>query len=486
MGLNIGSLTKVLFGVGVGILIVSCLAVTICFGRCASSYTKAEKISMKVSFDYTSSVYSSSIAIAVLGCLAFATALATLVLTLIIEDQTVILIIVGGASAVFTFGCIIAEGLFTQYSYKNGAHHYFESDDLSHKSAQKYIKKAIKELYENGMSLFHSKNKDLNIMEWSQFEKKLGIVDDNKNLITYATIWDKEDPSADYITLTKRQPYIIANFKGQRVYVGYTTFTLNKSYTPKKRLCWYNSDKTNFDCKFFDKEKEDINREYDITNFPYYDALNEKIVEGKYISNEEATKQEIYVDYQVSEFPVAYKKLNSDENQRIENGEHISISDSTNKFRVSGKQFLEYRYEILKEDEKRLNEDYYTMALYKPSSYSDYEEKCEEATPTDKKEYHICSDSIYIYYRDIASVCIRNSKDYNKGVVPSFIKKHYYSEARKNLNDIFANPYYLYSFALINLIIQICGILLWACGRFLGLILEGGNKDEKTASEGEA
>lgn len=483
MGLNIGSLTKVLFGVGVGILIVSCLAVTICFGRCASSFTKAEKIWMKVSFDYTSSVYSSSIAIAVLGCLAFATALATLVLTLIIEDQTVILIIVGGASAVFTFGCIIAEGLFTQYSYKNGAHDYYKEDDLSHKSAQKYIKKAIKEIYQNGMSLFLSKNKDLKIMEWSQFEKKLGTVDDNKNLITYATIWNEEDSSADYITLTKRQPYIIANFKGQRVYVGYTTFTLNKSYTPKKRLCWYNSDKTKFDCKSFDMEKVDINEEYDITYS--FNTLNEKIVEGKYISNEEATKQKIYVDYQVSEFPVAYKKLNSDDNQRIEKGEHISISDSTNKFRVSGKQFLEYRYESSKEVEKRLNEKYYTMALYKPSSYSDYEEKCKEATTTDKEEYYICRDRS-IYYSEIASVCIRNSKDYNKGVVPSFIKKHYYSEARKEFNDNFVYPNCLYSFALINLIIQIFGILLWACGRFLGLILEGGNKDEKTASEGEA
>ena len=43
---------------------------------------------------------------------------------------------------------------------------------------------------------------------------------------------------------------------------------------------------------------------------------------------------------------------------------------------------------------------------------------------------------------------------------------------------------FLYTIAIINLIVQIFGILLWACGRFLGMII--GGSDAKTPSDGEA
>ena len=56
-------------------------------------------------------------------------------------------------------------------------------------------------------------------------------------------------------------------------------------------------------------------------------------------------------------------------------------------------------------------------------------------------------------------------------------------KSRSYLNTLYREDLYLYSTALINLIIQIAGILLWACGRFLGLFL-GGLSNEKTPSDG--
>ena len=78
-------------------------------------------------------------------------------------------------------------------------------------------------------------------------------------------------------------------------------------------------------------------------------------------------------------------------------------------------------------------------------------------------------------------------KDSNKGKVPPPVTKYYKSNTRSTLNQAADDISYftnLYTIAIINLIIQIFGILFWACGRFLGFIL--GGSDNKTVSEGEA
>ena len=78
-------------------------------------------------------------------------------------------------------------------------------------------------------------------------------------------------------------------------------------------------------------------------------------------------------------------------------------------------------------------------------------------------------------------------KDFNKGKSCSAAKKFYDGVERSRLNKWYEEESvlgFLYTIAIINLIVQIFGILLWACGRFLGMII--GGSDAKTPSDGEA
>ena len=89
-----------------------------------------------------------------------------------------------------------------------------------------------------------------------------------------------------------------------------------------------------------------------------------------------------------------------------------------------------------------------------------------------------------------------NIDDYRKGKVPSHIKKKVNSDFRSSINEILKTDniyyadyrfnsnfnYFRYHIALINMIVQIIGIVLWACGKFLGM----NGSDEKSQSENEA
>lgn len=90
MGFSTRSLTKILLGVGLGILTVSCLTVTIVFGRRVNKTSKLEKYQYILNFDSSSSAIDSSIAIAVLGCISAAAALTAIVLSIFIEKQSLI------------------------------------------------------------------------------------------------------------------------------------------------------------------------------------------------------------------------------------------------------------------------------------------------------------------------------------------------------------------------------------------------------------
>ena len=296
MGLNIGTLTKILLGCGLGIIIVSCLTVVVVFGKFVNGFSKYDKLRFIFSFDGSSEMYSSSLAITVLGCFAFVTALAALLLTFIIEDKTLILIIVGAVSAFFTFGCIIAEGLFTKYDQQYEAKHnynfryYFNDDDgyhngflmdeYNHKGVQDHIKESIEELYNVAYKHFKKAEEDgqmefdKTIPEWSDFKKKLSQVDSNNRVITYSNIW-KGEYDSDFITLHTSSSYIYATFDSKRVYIAYTAFTKNTTYTPKEQLCVYNSDRTDFTCKIYDLPE--VLGKFDVLyDFP----LTEKIIVG--------------------------------------------------------------------------------------------------------------------------------------------------------------------------------------------------------------
>ena len=79
MGVNIGSMTTIFLGIGLGILAVSCLTVTIVFGRYANFYPSIDKTRMKLMFHPETYTIDVSIAIAVFGCISAASAIAAIV-----------------------------------------------------------------------------------------------------------------------------------------------------------------------------------------------------------------------------------------------------------------------------------------------------------------------------------------------------------------------------------------------------------------------
>lgn len=502
MGFSFGTLCKILLGVGLGVLAASCLAVTVCFGGYANNHTAMEKIESTLNFRSESSMYSCAIAITVLGCLAAATALGAIVLSAIIEEQTMILIIVGGIAALFGFGCIIAEGVYTLQIVKNDAEASMDFTDQSHKNAQDYIKKAIEELYKQGA---YNLEKDYSLKDlpsWNEAKNKLGTVS-NGRVITYNSIWSHDHPDNN-ITLYTSNSFIYSYYGNQQSsIVASLKFYAKGSAQTKNRYCWFkNKDRNDIKCANINGKKfTNCEITYGLDDNLF---LNEKIVVGSYYSVQDLKNSDKVssANYLVSNFPFAYKKLTYEDIQDIlkqqedssvdyDECKHnaFSFEDSSNKFKVSGKKYAKARLSETKKYFSEPSEDYVNMAPSKPKNYEDYEKKCEEyngnsGDENEKQESDdiVCKEDISIsrvweYVQD-------RYKDGNKGKIAPSIKKYYMRNARSENNNLYRNDNFLYTIALINLILQIVAILFWACGRFLDLLL-GGRSLEKTPSVGE-
>ena len=320
MGLNIKTLTTIFFGIGVSILAISCLTVTIIFSRYANSLSTYEKYKAKLSFDSHSSLIDLSIAISVFGCISAASALCAMILSIIIEGKTLILIIIGGISSFFAFGCIISEGIYTQESFSYAIH----DNDLrsySHRGARNYVKKSIKELYEQGRENLYSahsddfKDNDIYIPTWSEVDKKLGTLDAYGNVITYYDLWpNSQSQTNDDI------PCLYMNYQDDCIYIKYdkyktqvATLRFRTQFTNKRTLhaCWYNKDNTSLSCKNF--EVETVKNETDVSCSDLVDddfeLISEKIVVGDYYSNLKAYRNVVIANYLLEDIHFAFKTL---------------------------------------------------------------------------------------------------------------------------------------------------------------------------------
>lgn len=503
-----GTLTKLLMGVGLGILAVSCLTSTVVFGRFANSFTKIQKLDMKFSFDSTSAIYSTSVAIAVLGCLSAAAAIGAIVLTIFLEDQTIVLIAVGGASALFAFGCIVAEGVYSQKVTS-----YNRSYD--HKNAQKWIKNAIKELYEQGVTNIKKSYKDRTeyakylkkIPEFKDFETQLGKENNEKHIVTYHDIWGGK--YYDNLTLYDGGSYIYAKIQfidDEDPYVNIymsapvagIKFLYKEAYTQKQSICWYIKDETDVECKTFDTKKITIDMEDEFTPVTV-GTLTEYIVDGEYYSTKDVAEKHIDVDYKISYFPQAYKIIDYDTYKSNDNYQdsHFGFDQDSNHFKVSGK---DYAKASLKEDIKRettvdkYSDSYkFLLAVKKPDNYKQYLTDCEkyfeeedEEEGGTREEDPICGSHGYDFLNDLYE---DNYEDNNKGKIAPQIKKYRSKTALKYAQSMWKyddnyQGIVLYDVAIGSLVIQIVAIIIWAVGRFLGGF--GGGNDQKSPSEGEA
>ena len=499
MGINIPSLAKILLGIGLGVLAVSCLTATIIFGRYANHFSLKEKNLIKISFDSSSSMLDSSIAIAFFGCMSAVFAIATIVLTIIFEKQTLILIIVGGISSIFAFGCIVAEGVFTQKSLDNALITYARYDGIdlagySHKGAQKYIKNALKDLYEQAvpnLKYHNQKLKDVDFPSWSHIEKNMIGKNIDGKIITYSDLWPNYEmaPKDLPVSFYLKNQVIYAKSKEDdtkdapiaSIYFIYTGDLQNK-----KQICWPNSDRSNLNCKILNTYKEYKNDYYfpDVNNDYYFFEkypkffLNENIVVGSYLSYKQQDDSGIEADYEVENFPASFAILPTGSF-----GSSITkktTEDSTNHYKVSGKKWAKAIYEEKKDAVIYLNQ--FTLVPHKMKNYHEYEFK----SGSYKGEKYESGTYFYSDYQFNDGFLVGsfeyNYKDSNKGKVLPHIKKHSkrfineYLSPSKVLNNTNSD---LYQFALMNMIIQIFAILFWVGGRFIPT----GEKDEKQKSQ---
>lgn len=501
MGVNIGSMTTIFLGIGLGILAISCLTVTIVFGRYTKDYPSLQKYQMKLMFYPETYTIDASIAIAVFGCISAASAIVAIVFSFLFEDKSLLMIIIGGVSSFFAFGCIISEGVYTQKAIDVDLIEY-DNENLrshSHKSARNYIKKSIELLYkqakENLEKKANEENKNVSIPSWSDIKKKLGTVHYSGNVITYSYLWGKKNPIDEVpLTLYLENSVIKAHYSHSQYDniddTEVATCIFKTQYSQKKNLhaCWYNNDNTSLSCKDFKGEtvKGEVNVLVDYIYYdddksvPYYEYvyLNEYIVVGHYYSLIEEERNRVNADYLVSRFPFAFKTFSYDQFQKFDQDLPVA-EDSSKHFKVKGKKWAKLIAEekidsIVPND---IDADLY-ITPKKPNSYQNAFSLCNEYLKNNDDENYICYNYTD-FDDDIKEVINYYYKDSNKGKVPPYIVKHYKSEAKKFMNSLKAYPG-LYDVALMNLIIQIFGIIFWACGMFIP------NGKDKMPSEGEA
>lgn len=471
--MDCSSAIKAIFYIGVGIIAISGFVVGVIYARSADKYhySHISKLAMKVSFDGTYNTWNSSIAISVFGFLAFAAAITTIILSILLSDNTIVLIICGIISSVLILGCVISEGLFTKYTIteKSIDDGFYQSQN--HKSAQKYIKNAIEELYKQGYRNLKDEYKDdiKDAASWSDVEKKLGKKNKDDKIITYNTIWSNSQTD-NIIRLYNDGNNIMAKYNGYDIKIATRKFVDKDKvydYGDKMRICWYKSDYSDIKCKNIDYEPERIDEkvEYTIGNYGSF-TLNENIVVGDYISRADAKKRKIDVNYKVSNFPIAYSLMDYKEK--------VDRSKDSRHFRVSAKDLLKAEYKDIK-DQSKINkyETPFYMVPGESSSIKDINKKCKKGDyPSNacicEYVYIQGGDSDECNLDDVSDYIMENYKDEYKGKTPSSVKKLYDGITRNNLNTkTWINHQDLYTFAIVSMSVQLLGMVLLIVGMFL-------------------
>lgn len=242
--------------------------------------------------------------------------------------------------------------------------------------------------------------------------------------------------------------------------------------------------------------------------------MNEEIVDGPYMTKEDADKEKIDVSYSIKGFPVAYTKVDHSGALKIDDAlkkgekEIYGFEKDTKHFRVSGADFAKayLKDTTIKEETKHDIYDYsyeFYISLPQPASYDIFERDCDDlrefindhtiTDPDERKEqeekselynvYDVCKQSTHSYYY-ILNLKQENYADRDRGKIEPEVKKYLTKRSRKNLQDVWEIGSPLYEFAIMSLVIQILAIVIWAVGRFIGGF--GGGNDQKSPSEGEA
>lgn len=510
MGLNLGALTTIFLGIGLGILTISCLTVTIVFSRDVNQESTINKYKYKLQFHPYNSLIETSIAIAVLGCISAAAALVAIIFS-IFSEKNIILMILGGVASIFAFGCIVAEGLYTQKSRSSMLDIDFRS--YSHKSAQNYIKKSIKDLYEQALKNFDSKCGDdldkanISFKSWSYVKDKLGTVEDGK-VFTYNNLWGSDAPANNdqipSLFIYGKNPTIYAKY-GKDYDTPVATLLFKTEFKNKRtfKTCWYTDKNTSLKCKTLNNitisnETTISVSEFCYENFEdtgdsygcgekYYESdvsnpISEKIVVGKYYPEKKINSDGISANYTVDKFPFAFKTLPFD--QFNESSLYNAVADDSSRhYKVSAKKWAKAYAEEMSsvldtENELYQKEGTFFITPGEPKDYADVIKQCNDYWNKydDDDGSNICNQQTFLA---ISKFLRDHYDDYNKGKVAPYFKKYYGDKIKDDYKKLSKYPG-LYSVALMNLIIQIFGIVFCAVGLFVP------SNQDKMMSEGEA
>lgn len=496
-----GSLSRIFLGVGLGILSVSCVTATFFFGKFADSYDNSavQKLNLKNPYGYIPIIYYHSIIIAVCGSISAFFSVLTIIISIPFSKKIFLLIILGGIASLFGLACTIIEGIFTRQAIKycswnlydetnNGYYDYpfgYQSFKKN-KDAQEYIKKSIKELYSHGYKLlteyaqhnpyYSTLYSDFvikkDVLNWSQVEPYIGQVIGNK-LITYRNFfppdYNEYDDKYKYVYLTMSHDGIYAHYSKQYyadIKIASTSFSYSEKFSRKLRFCWYKEGGISLDCKTFETGEVMFTSTCDITSVF---SLNEYLVDGQYYSKISAKEKGVNVNYQIQDFPIAYRLLNYEESQDID---LTSFEDSTNHYRISGKECAKaYSTDVKK---------------FVPDQYSDFYLAPEELKGVDdlirvciEPEGDMCP---YTQFGKTVSEIQSRYEYSNKGEYAPFIQKHYDKQSSDILLDIWDDPFTLYILACINMAAQSLGIVIWILGRILGFFYDF-DEDDKSDEE---
>lgn len=498
--MNFSKLNTIMIGMGLGLLLLSCFIATVLFGNYANSFNGYDKLVMKVSNDGKDTLYKVSIAITVLGLVTVIAAITTIVFSFIFDDNIILSIIIGGVTAFLALGCIISEGIYYgkipyYLSYQNGGYRGKPNKDI-----QKYIKEAIEEIYNYALEIIKIQNPNdetvNDVMTWSQ-------VSNNKEF-KYNDIWvQTPEDDKDYLQLYINDGFINAKWKSGKVQkVGSIQFNdktvdANRK-APKMKVCWINNLQNDNKNKQLKCKK--INGGKYVSSFGEDEMIFlDELIETDYYKGT-IEERDTFV---VKHFPVCYSLMTKNELDACESTSTIiahacEYKDSTNQYKISGSKLLEQienrwkksgvyidnSYEYDREDEdfeytfSRVDDEdknKFFLTTNEPNTYNDL-----QYCHTTERPFPFTESFCYTYgsVSDLLDN-FQTGDAKTRGRIDSSLMKQLISEMMPSLSD----PILLYRIALIEMVVQIFGILFWACGRFLGFILNSDDR-EKSAGEG--
>jgi len=457
---------------------------------------------------YDGDIYNCALTIAICGILSAIAALVSILLTAC-SGEDMILIIVGGVSALCAAICVITEGLFYNYTLKNDVQDQFSRfksyDEIetpfrfpyrNSSRARNWLKDAIKKMYNQAKDNLEAKYPAYKgaIPSWSN---DLIGSDKTKDGTKYIFNYPSFDISGmnphtvdfDLFDTIRFHAYLYADeykiqypgavegviyafYKNALTYVPVASMNFNVSKADdvkeKRRVCWKKSD-IEYECK-------EVNRPIEGRWFGGVDSLNMwgviqymMLDEKKYYPIDKQRTDQVYVDY-LFELPVAfylmdYEEVKKEEAKELTDKTRFRFTKDNVHYNLVAEDYAKEAFDAYKKEREKLDDDFpIYWCKESPSNWDD----------AFKNEGHKCGLSPYS--GEIENpLNVPSDKDHlekafamaNIGLYPNFVNKYFTKTIRSNYFKMANMKGATISIAVGGLVCQLFGIIFWTIGRFV-------------------